>query len=127
MNSQAESISAWCAVFDWPSIVAALIVDRQVVAISSAALRNTAARSSHGQLAQSRCAWHAAAIAFSTSSGVARCQSASTCPCACGITTCSTSPVLMRSPPMTTGISMRSCAIEPRRDSSSARSGDPGA
>ena len=27
ISSQAASISAWCAVFDWPSIVAALIVD----------------------------------------------------------------------------------------------------
>jgi len=37
MSSQAASISAWCAVFDWPSIVAALSVSRQGPASSSAA------------------------------------------------------------------------------------------
>ena len=127
ISSQAESISAWWAVFDWPSIVAALIVDRQVVDSSSAALRNTAARSSHGQLAHSRCAAVAAAIALSTSSGVARCQSASTWPWACGITTVSSRPDRIRSPPMTIGISQRSCDIESSRASRSARSGVFGA
>ena len=53
ISSQAASISAWCAVFDWPSIVAALSVSRHGPASSSAARRKTAARSSHGQRDQS--------------------------------------------------------------------------
>ena len=52
--SEAASISAWNAVFDWPSIVAALIVGRHVVASSSAARSITAARSSKAQLPHSR-------------------------------------------------------------------------
>ena len=39
ISSQAASISAWCAVFDWPSIVAALSVWRHGPARSSAARR----------------------------------------------------------------------------------------
>ena len=53
ISSQAASISAWCAVFDWPSIVAAFSVSRHGPASSSAARRKTAARSSHGQRDQS--------------------------------------------------------------------------
>src|SRR6266516_4757111 len=45
VSSQAASISAWCAVFDWPSIVAAFSVERQGPASSSAARRKIAARS----------------------------------------------------------------------------------
>ncbi len=78
MSSAAESISAWNAVFDWPSMVAALSAERQVVASSSAARRNTAARSSHGQRAHSRRAVAAASIARPTCSFEALCQSAST-------------------------------------------------
>src|SRR6476619_6461763 len=48
ISSQAASISAWCAVFDWFSIVAATIVVRHGPASSLAARRKTAARSSHG-------------------------------------------------------------------------------
>ena len=66
MSSQAESISAWKAVFDWPSMVAAFRVCRQVVASSSAARRNTAARSSQGQLDHSRRAAGAASMACPT-------------------------------------------------------------
>jgi hypothetical protein len=79
ISSQAESISAWKAVFDWPSIVAALSVGRHVVASSSAALRNTAARSSHDQLLHSARASRAATIACSTCFVLALCQSARTC------------------------------------------------
>jgi negative regulator of sigma E activity len=78
MSSQAASISAWNTVFDWPSMVAAFTVARQVVASSSAAFKKMAARSSHAQLDHSRCACLAAAIACSTCSGEALCQSAST-------------------------------------------------
>ena len=53
ISSQAASISAWCAVFDWPSIVAAMSVERHGPESSSAARRKTAARSSHGVRAQS--------------------------------------------------------------------------
>src|SRR6478609_11963518 len=48
ISSAAASISAWCAVFDWFSIVAATIVVRHGPASSSAAHRKTVARSSHG-------------------------------------------------------------------------------
>src|ERR687884_698927 len=47
ISSQAASISAWCTVFDWFSIVAALTVARHGPASSSAARSRTAARSSH--------------------------------------------------------------------------------
>jgi hypothetical protein len=70
--SDAASISACIAVFDCPSIVDALIVERHVVARSSAARKMTAARSSHGQLPHSRRASAAAAIACCTCSGPAR-------------------------------------------------------
>ena len=66
--SQAESISAWCAVFDWPSIVAAFSVSRHGPASSSAARRSTPARSSHGQRDQSSQAAAAASIACCTCS-----------------------------------------------------------
>ena len=64
ISSHAASISAWCAVFDWPSIVAALSVSRHGPASSSAARRKTAARSSHGQRDQSCHAAAAASIAL---------------------------------------------------------------
>ena len=67
--SDAASISAWNAVFDCPSIVAAFSVGRHDVASSSAARSSTAARSSHGQLPHSRRASAAAAIACCTCSG----------------------------------------------------------
>ena len=63
IDSQAASISAWCAVFDWPSIVAAFSVSRHGPESSSAARRKTAARSSHGQRDQSSQAFAAASIA----------------------------------------------------------------
>ncbi len=62
MSSAAESISAWKAVFDWPSMVAALSRARQLVASSSAAFRKTASRSSQGQADHSRRAAAAASI-----------------------------------------------------------------
>src|SRR5262245_61270529 len=46
--SQAESISAWCAVLDCPSIVAAFSVCRRGPASRSAARRKIAARWFHG-------------------------------------------------------------------------------
>jgi hypothetical protein len=69
ISSQAASISAWWAVFDWPSIVAAFSVSRHGPARSSAARRKTAARSSHGTRCQSSHASAAASIARSTSFG----------------------------------------------------------
>ena len=45
ISSDAESISAWNAVFDWPSIVAALSVCRHVVVSNSAARKKIAIRS----------------------------------------------------------------------------------
>ena len=71
ISSQAASISAWWAVFDWPSIVAAFSVSRHGPASSSAARRKTAARSSHGTRCQSSHASADALIAASTSVGAA--------------------------------------------------------
>ena len=63
ISSHAASISAWCAVFDWLSIVAAFTTGRHGPASSSAARRKTDARSSHGRRDQSWCAARAASIA----------------------------------------------------------------
>ena len=63
ISSAAASISAWCAVFDWFSIVAATSVERHGPASSSAARRKTDARSSQGRRDQSACASRAASIA----------------------------------------------------------------
>src|SRR4030095_3831019 len=62
-SSDAASISAWNAVFDWPSIVAETTVERHEVVSSSAARRNTAARSSNDQLDHSFLAFIAASAA----------------------------------------------------------------
>src|SRR4051794_9630214 len=66
ISSHAASISAWWAVFDWFSIVAATSVERHGPARSSAARRKTAARSSHAMRDQSCHASPAAATARST-------------------------------------------------------------
>ena len=71
ISSQAASISAWYTDLDWPSMVAALIVDRHGPASSSAALRNTAARSSKDSARQPGAAAAAASIAAVTSASVA--------------------------------------------------------
>ena len=84
MISQAESISACCTVFDWPSIVAAFRSARHGPASRSAARRKTAARCSSVQLAHSARAASAASIAACASSAPAACQRASTRACACG-------------------------------------------
>ena len=93
MSSHAASISDWNAVLLCPSIVAALIVSRQVVESSSAARRNTAARSSQAQRLHSVRAAVLASMACWTRSGVALCQVPSACWCACGMTTGAVSPV----------------------------------
>ena len=66
ISSQAASISAWCAVLVWPSIVAALSVCRHGPASRSAALRKTAARSSKDSSRQ------AGAASFAARDGVLR-------------------------------------------------------
>ena len=121
--SQAASISAWWAVFDWPSIVDASIVSRHGPASSSAARRKTVARSSHGQRDQSSHAVAAASIACCTWSAPPWCTSASTCALSCGITACFSSPVVTSLPPITSGTSGRSLRIRSRRSCSRARSG----
>jgi hypothetical protein len=63
ISSEAASISAWCAVFDWPCMVAATMRARHGPASSSAARRNTAARCSHRMAAHSRLAALAARMA----------------------------------------------------------------
>ncbi len=127
MTSQAESISACITVLDWPSMVAAFKVARQVVASSSAAFNSTAARSSHGQRDHSRWACAAASMACATCSFEALCQSARTCRWSCGMTAWAVSPVRISLPPMIRGMSRRSAAIDRRRAFSSAFSGEPGA
>ena len=77
--SQAASISAWWAVFDWFSIVAAFSVERHGPASSSAARRKTATRSCQGVAAHSACGFRAAAIARSTWEASPFATSASTC------------------------------------------------
>src|SRR5918992_1264251 len=85
ISSQAASISAWWAVFDWPSIVAAFSVARQGPESSSAARRKTAARSSQGSRDQSCHASPAASIARSTSFAPPWCTSARTWLFRCGM------------------------------------------
>src|SRR6266550_2992443 len=127
ISSQAASISAWCAVFDWPSIVAAFRVARHGPASSSAARRKTAARSSHGQRDQSCQASPAAAVARSTSGAPPLWTVARTCPFLCGMTASNVSPVRISSPPMTRGSSSCCACSSARRTRSSSRSGEPGA
>ena len=125
--SHAASISAWCAVFDWLSIVAAVSVERHGPARSSAARRKTATRSCHGVADQAGCASRAAAIARSTCDASPFATSASTWSWSCGMTASNVVPVSTRSPPITSGISIRSPDISARRCWSAARSGLPGA
>src|SRR5437763_93261 len=127
ITSQAASISAWWAVFDWFSIVAATMVERQGPASSSAARRKTAARSSHGRRCQSSQAFAAASTARSISPAPPLCTSASTCALSWGMTALKVSPVRTSSPPMMEGMSSCSFFISFRRASSSARSGESGA
>ena len=127
ITSQAASISAWCEVFDWFSIVAATSVERHGPASSSAARRKTAARSSHGSRCQSSQACAAEAIAPSTSVAPALWTSPRTWSLSCGMTDSKVSPVRISSPPMMHGISRRSALSSAMRPSSSARSGEPGA
>ena len=80
ISSQAASISAWNAVFDCPSMVAALSVSRQGPASRSAAFRKIAARSSNDMARHAGAAFFAAATAAAASLRVAF----FTCPaCAC--------------------------------------------
>ena len=125
--SHAASISAWCAVFDWLSIVAALRVERHGPESSSAARRNTATRSCHGVAAHPVCAARAAAIARSTCEASPFATSASTWSRSCGMTASNVVPVSTRSPPITSGIESRSAGHLREPPWSSARSGDPGA
>ena len=126
ISSQAASISAWCTVFDWPSIVAALSVSRHGPASSSAARRKTPARSSHGQRDHSFAAAAAASIACATCSAPPWWTSARTWAVSCGITAGFVSPVVTSLPPITSGTSRRSDRICSRRRWSAARSGLPG-
>ena len=126
-SSQAASISAWCAVLDCPSMVAAFNVSRHGPASSSAARRKTAARSSHGTRCQSSQASAEALIAASTSFGPPWWTSARTWSLSCGMTACLSFPVWTSLPPMTSGISMRSFFICSSRSCRLARSGEPGA
>ena len=71
ISSQAESISAWYAVLDWPSIVAALSFWRHGPESSSAALSRTEARSSKDIERQAGAASLAAVTASCASSTVA--------------------------------------------------------
>ena len=127
ISSQAASISAWWDVFDWFSIVAATRVERHGPASSSAARRNTDARSSHGSRDQSPCASRAASTACCTCSGPPLATSASTCSLRCGITAWVVSFVSISFPPITIGMVIRSPSICASRSRRSSRSGEPGA
>src|ERR1700674_210824 len=126
INSHAESISAWCTVFDWLSMVAAFKVSRQGPASSSAARFSTAARTSQVVSDQSRQAFRAAVAAASTSAAPAWWKVASTWPWSCGQPACTVSPVCTSRPPMITGISTVSPSISLRRRLSDFFSGEPG-
>src|SRR5579884_3839773 len=126
-SSQPASISAWCAVFDCPSIVAALTVARHGPVRRSAARRKIAARSSHGIRDQSCHASAAAAAARSTSAAAPLCTVARTWLRLCGITCSNVSPVRTSSPPITSGISSCCDSSSASFARSSSRSGDPGA
>ena len=127
IDSHAASISAWCAVFDWPSMVAAFSVCRHGPARSSAARRKTVARSSHGVRDQSAHASAETAIARSTSFAPPLCTVARTCERLCGSTDSNVSPVRTSSPPITSGSSSCFDSSSVRRTRSSSRSGVPGA
>ena len=87
MSSQAASISAWNAVFDWPSMVAALRVWRHGPASRSAALSRIAQRSSIDIARQAGAAAVAALMAASASRVVEFFMVPSTCWWSCGCTT----------------------------------------
>ncbi len=128
ISSQAASISAWYAVFDWPSIVAALRVERHGPDSSSAALRKTAARSSNGSSRQPGAAAFAAATASAASAFVASRVVPSTRRWACGWRTAIRAPRPIRCrPPIVMVRSSRSDCSSARRTSRAARSGLPGA
>ena len=125
ISSQAASISAWWAVFDWPSMVAAFSVSRHGPASSSAARRKIAARSSQGTRCQS-----------SSGRGLDR-RLDFLRPALVDVGEDVilvvrhhrrfTFPVWTSLPPMTSGISIRSFFICSSRSWRLARSGDPGA
>jgi hypothetical protein len=128
ISSQAESISAWIAVFDWPSMVAAFRVARHGPASRSAALSSTAARSSKDIARHSGAAAVAASTAARASSWVAPFMVPSTWCRLCGCTTSISSPEPNRcSPPIAMVSSRGSLAIRLRVLSSSVRSALPGA
>jgi hypothetical protein len=127
ISSHAESISAWCAVFDWPCMVAAFIRARQVPASSSAAFSSTAARASQRIAVHSRRASSAARIARWATSSVAAWNRATTCLWRCGIVTSRILPVRIRWPPTTHGISTTCDSIAASAALSWARSRLPGA
>src|SRR6478672_9212456 len=128
ISSQALSVSAWKAVFDWPSIVAALIRWRHGPASRSAALSRIAQRSSKAIPRHSGAASVAACTASLASVVVEFRSTPRTCWWSCGWTTRISSPPAARQvPPMW---ARRSCWV-PWRFSISAtrasRSGLPGA
>jgi hypothetical protein len=128
MSSHAESISACTTVLDWPSMVAAFSVWRHGPESSSAAFRNTAARSSNGSARHPGAAAFAASIAARASVCVAFFSTPRTCLCLCGWTTRTLRPPPMRcTPPMVIGRSMRSACSSTSLSSTAARSALPGA
>ena len=105
----------------------AVSVERHGPDSSSAARRNTATRSWHGVADHAVWASRAAAIARSTCDASPFATSASTWSWSCGMTASNVVPVSTRSPPMTSGMSIRSPVISASRCRSAARSGLPGA
>jgi hypothetical protein len=128
ISSHAASISAWNAVFDWPSMVAALSRCRHGPASRSAALSRIAHRSSNGIARQSGAASVAALTAASASLVVAFFKVPSTWAWSCGWTTfISAPPPLRRLPPTTARKVCCFFSIRASSATSSSRSGLPGA
>src|SRR4051794_28214059 len=129
ISSQALSISACTAVFDWPSMVAALRVSRHGPDSSSAARSSTPARSSYDALRHPGAAASAVSTASSTSLRPASRRVPSTALCRCGWTTSMASPAPSRCRPAMVIVSSTgsALAISLSFASSEARSPLPGA
>jgi len=127
INSHAASISAWCAVLLWPSIVAAFTTGRPARCQQVGGLSNTAARSARLEADHSRQAPRAAATAPATSSGPAWLHLGQHVPVAVRITASTVRPVRISFPPTNDGDLDLSAPISFKVCFSSARSRVPGA
>ena len=114
--SHAASISAWCTVLDWPSMVAALIVSRHGPARSDAARSKTAARSWYEVAAHIFRAASAALMASSMSLAPPTAYSAIASSWRWGERMSAREAPHRRSPPICIGTSVRASVSSARRD-----------